>query len=131
MNKPSAEDVRLLDTLRQAGREAVERKRRLGQYAVVWRGGHPAFIGPNPPKPGQHHPAASSVHQRVSGIREDGPDEPSDRRARHRMSGRYNMGGRDATEPGSHGEVLRNKPGDTHRADMEEATVPPARLRDG
>lgn len=49
MNKLSAEDTRLLDTLRQAGCEALERKRRLGQYAVIWRDGQPAFIGPNPP----------------------------------------------------------------------------------
>lgn len=39
------------------------------------------------------------------------------------MSDRYNTGGQDATEPGSRGEVLRNKLGITHRADMDEAEL--------
>lgn len=49
MKPLTQEDALLLETLREAGREAVERKRRLGQYAVIWRDGAPAFIGPNPP----------------------------------------------------------------------------------
>lgn len=43
------DDAVLLQTLRAAGREALERKRLLGQYAVIWRDGRPAFVGPNPP----------------------------------------------------------------------------------
>jgi hypothetical protein len=41
----------MLDTLRQAVAETLERKRRLGQYAVVWRNGRPEFIGEAPPLP--------------------------------------------------------------------------------
>jgi hypothetical protein len=39
------EDLQALDVLKQAVAEALERKRRLGQYAVVWRDGRPAIIG--------------------------------------------------------------------------------------
>lgn len=45
--RDSAEDA--LEVLRQAVAEALERKRRLGQYAVTWRNGRIEFIGPNPP----------------------------------------------------------------------------------
>ena len=38
-----------LDTLKRAVAEALERKRRLGQYAVVWREGRPMCIGPDAP----------------------------------------------------------------------------------
>lgn len=33
-----------LRSLRKAVREAIERKRRLGQYAVVWRRGRPVRL---------------------------------------------------------------------------------------
>lgn len=39
MSTPSIEDLQALDALRSAVAEALERKRRLGQYAVVWRDG--------------------------------------------------------------------------------------------
>ena len=35
----SADDQRALDALRSAVAEALERKRRLGQYAVFWQDG--------------------------------------------------------------------------------------------
>ncbi|MGK2907462.1 MAG: hypothetical protein ACSLFH_14130 [Desulfuromonadales bacterium] len=35
----------LLDTLHKAVTDALEKKRRLGQYAVVWRDGKPVAIG--------------------------------------------------------------------------------------
>ena len=38
-----------LDVLRRAVAEALERKRRLGQYAVVWRDGRAVCIGPDAP----------------------------------------------------------------------------------
>lgn len=40
----SIEDQRALDALRSAVAEALERKRRLGQYAVIWRDGHAVTI---------------------------------------------------------------------------------------
>ncbi len=36
---PSAEALQVLDALRQAVAQALDRKRRLGQYAVVWEDG--------------------------------------------------------------------------------------------
>jgi len=41
----SSEDQQILDSLTNAVAEALERKRRLGQYAVVWRDGQPVIIG--------------------------------------------------------------------------------------
>ena len=39
MSTLSADDQRALDALRSAVTEALDRKRRLGQYAVIWRDG--------------------------------------------------------------------------------------------
>jgi len=40
------EDSRvLLDTLKKAVAHALEKKRRLGQYAVIWKNGKPVRIG--------------------------------------------------------------------------------------
>ena len=44
MSTLSKEDQRALDALRSAVAEALERKRRLGQYAVIWRDGHAVRI---------------------------------------------------------------------------------------
>lgn len=38
-----------LECLRQAVAEALERKRKLGQYAVFWRDGRVVFEGPDAP----------------------------------------------------------------------------------
>ena len=40
-----------LDALRRAVAEALERKRRLGQYAVIWRDGQAVRIEPEPEAP--------------------------------------------------------------------------------
>ncbi len=45
MNLISPKDQQILDAMKQAVDKALERKRRLGQYAVVWRDGKPAIIG--------------------------------------------------------------------------------------
>lgn len=42
----SAEDQQALDALRSAVAETLERKRRLGQYAVIWRDGQVVRITP-------------------------------------------------------------------------------------
>lgn len=42
---PSKEGQILLDTLQKAVTNALEKKHRLGQYAVVWRDGKPTVIG--------------------------------------------------------------------------------------
>ena len=38
---PSQEGQKQLEALRQAVNHALEKKRRLGQYAVIWREGKP------------------------------------------------------------------------------------------
>ena len=40
----------MLDSLQKAVTQALERKRRLGQYAVVCRNGKPVMIGEDAPK---------------------------------------------------------------------------------
>jgi len=42
---PSKKGQIQLETLRQAVAHALERKRRLGQYAVIWRDGKPVATG--------------------------------------------------------------------------------------
>ena len=46
MSTLSAEDQQALDALRNAVAEALDRKRRLGQYAVIWRDGRAVRIEP-------------------------------------------------------------------------------------
>jgi len=43
-NKPTEESRILLDTLKEAVSHALERKRKLGQYAVIWKDGQPTQI---------------------------------------------------------------------------------------
>jgi hypothetical protein len=61
MSTLSADDQLVLDALRTAVAEALERKRRLGQYAVIWQDGRvvrlepdeiPAAAYPGPRQPG-------------------------------------------------------------------------------
>jgi len=51
MDSVSPEDQTILDALSHAVAEALDRKQRLGQYAVVWHEGRPVFIGDELPKP--------------------------------------------------------------------------------
>jgi hypothetical protein len=46
MTTLSTEDQQALDALRSAVTETLERKRRLGQYAVIWRDGKAVRITP-------------------------------------------------------------------------------------
>ena len=45
MNLASKESQDILEILRRAVAEELERKRRLGQYAVVWQDEKPVIIG--------------------------------------------------------------------------------------
>jgi len=49
MSKLSQDDELALQTLRRAVANALERKRRLGHYAVIWRDGRPQRIVPAMP----------------------------------------------------------------------------------
>ena len=46
---PSPETQVMLDCLRQAVTKTLDRKRRLGQYAVLWSGGAPIAVGEDAP----------------------------------------------------------------------------------
>ena len=47
MTRLSIKDQRALDALRRAVTEALERKRRLGEYAVIWRDGQVVRLEPD------------------------------------------------------------------------------------
>jgi hypothetical protein len=49
-------EAKVLEVLKRAVAEALERKRRLGHYVVVWRDGRVVCTGPDAP-------AAAEVHQ--------------------------------------------------------------------
>ena len=47
----------ILDCLRATAAETLERKRRLGHYAVIWQDGKPVLIGEDAPEQPQCQPA--------------------------------------------------------------------------
>jgi hypothetical protein len=60
----------VLETLRRAVAEALERKRRLGQYAVVWREGRAMCIGPD--APAVRYPGSAESVRAAAGVAEPG-----------------------------------------------------------
>jgi len=50
-SQPSEQASLMLESLRQAVHEALERKQRLGQYAIVWESGELRRIGIGPDRP--------------------------------------------------------------------------------
>ncbi len=46
---PSPKGRQQLEALRRTARAVLERKRRLGQYVVVWKEGHPVMMGADAP----------------------------------------------------------------------------------
>lgn len=49
MTQPTPDTQTMLDSLRAAVAETLERKRRLGQYAVFWQDGKPVLVGDDAP----------------------------------------------------------------------------------
>ena len=47
---PSPEALAMLKVLQTAVTKALERKQKLGQYAVIWRDGQPLLIGDDAPQ---------------------------------------------------------------------------------
>jgi hypothetical protein len=45
MKEITPQTQQMLDVLKQVATETLERKRRLGQYAVVWRDNQPVIVG--------------------------------------------------------------------------------------
>ena len=56
MTPLSPDSQRALDALREAVAEALERKRRLGQYAVIWQDGRPVRVIPEEAAPARPLP---------------------------------------------------------------------------
>lgn len=50
MTQLSPDTQEMPDSLRNAVADALERKRRLGQYAVFWQDGQPVLIGEDAPQ---------------------------------------------------------------------------------
>jgi len=50
MTQLSPDTQEMLDSLRSAVAETLERKRRLGQYAVIWQDGKPVLFGEDAPQ---------------------------------------------------------------------------------
>ncbi|GFO63180.1 hypothetical protein [Geomonas paludis] len=46
----STEAQLVLENLKEAVAQALEKKRRLGQYAVIWKDGKPVLTGDDAPK---------------------------------------------------------------------------------
>jgi hypothetical protein len=55
---PSQDASRMLEALRRAAAKALERKRRLGQYAVIWKNGKPVVTGEDAPRTNENAPHA-------------------------------------------------------------------------
>ncbi len=55
MSKISPEAQKTLAALRKAVADTLERKRRLGHYAVIWRDGKPVAIGDDAPSDTTHN----------------------------------------------------------------------------
>lgn len=52
---PSEKGQIALATLKSAVAQALERKRRLGQYAVIWQNGKPVMVGEDAPEVDRKH----------------------------------------------------------------------------
>ena len=55
---PSPDSQVMLDVLKKAVSKALDKKKRLGQYAVIWSDNKPTFIGPDAPQ--EEHARESS-----------------------------------------------------------------------
>ncbi len=53
---PSPESITILNALRDAVAKNFEKKKRLGQYAVIWQGDRPIQIGDDAPQDPNHTP---------------------------------------------------------------------------
>ncbi|MFA5915750.1 MAG: hypothetical protein WC830_19570 [Burkholderiales bacterium] len=73
MTDPDDHAVAILEVLKRAVAEALERKRRLGQYYVVWRDGRVMCIGPDAPP--MRYPDSADAPRPLGGAAEPGKDD--------------------------------------------------------
>lgn len=57
MTQLSPDTQKMLDSLRASVAQALERKRRLGHYAVIWQDGKPVLVGEDAPEQPHHRPS--------------------------------------------------------------------------
>lgn len=76
MNKLSKDDEMALEALRRAVATALDRKRRLGHYAVVWRDGRPVRLEPE--SLGSAGGYATEASPAPSHVREPGSEDERD-----------------------------------------------------
>jgi hypothetical protein len=50
---PSPQAQAMLKALKEAVRKSLDKKKRLGQYAVTWQDGRPVLVGEDAPKVSQ------------------------------------------------------------------------------
>jgi hypothetical protein len=62
ISTPSAEGQLMLESLRQAVGKTLEKKRRLGQYAVTWKDGKPVIAGEDVPNTADNNPLQEMPH---------------------------------------------------------------------
>lgn len=65
MTPLSSTTQKILDSLQAAVTQELERKKRLGHYAVIWQDSHPILIGDDAPS------AEASVDNKASQVRHD------------------------------------------------------------
>jgi hypothetical protein len=63
MNQFSEETQKILEMLREVAAETLERKRRLGHYAVVWQDGKPVAIGEDAPESRGNNQAIAKIEE--------------------------------------------------------------------
>ena len=73
MTDPDDHAAAVLEALKRAVAEALERKRRLGQYYVVWRDGRAVCIGPDAPP--MRYPHSAEAERVPGGVVESGKDD--------------------------------------------------------
>jgi len=76
VTKPPDNEDQALESLRKAVANALDRKRRLGQYAVVWRDGRPVRLEPE--ELGAAGNYALSPSAPACSVREPAPDSDGD-----------------------------------------------------
>ncbi|NJN74769.1 MAG: hypothetical protein HC799_19270 [Limnothrix sp. RL_2_0] len=54
---------KILASLKKTATQTLERKRRLGQYAVVWKDGEPVAVGDDAPNKENQNNEIGSAHQ--------------------------------------------------------------------
>ena len=78
MTQASEYEAVALDTLKRAVAEALERKRRLGQYAVMWSDGRAVCVGPDAPP--MRYPRGSEALRMPGGVAEPGNGDRAPKR---------------------------------------------------